>query len=206
MRKYGDDAYYSDSEKFMNGMVQPGREYSSKPRPIYKPLIIYKPENSNKSNKHKSTYKPRASNKSKYNTYNKSKNKTYMSPDDITDVNATVYDHNTLGVITSSESDKYRRNKPKPAYKPVSKWKKCPYCGKTYDANRYESCPFCYMSNKVKCPTCGKKYNKFKYKACPYCDKDSNENVVSNSSAIIGFCLVVGVVLIILLMLIFNLI
>lgn len=82
--------------------------------------------------------------------------------------------------------------------------KTCPDCGKTYDTNRYESCPFCYRSNKLKCPICGKKYNKFKYKTCPYCDKDTNEeNIASNSSPIIGFCLVGIILVIIFLILIF---
>lgn len=105
----------------------------------------------------------------------------------------------------------------------------CSNCGKKYKMSYY-CCPYCktskpkpviikkrptpskrtnYKNSLKRCDNCGELYNHNVYISCPHCtksDKDTNENVVSNSSAIIGFCVVVIILLIILLMLQFNLI
>ena len=71
---------------------------------------------------------------------------------------------------------------PKPAYKRVSKWKKCHKCGNKYDKFAHEDCPYCVKSkpmfdnsNWIKCPNCNKQYNTNKYSDCPHCKKSKYE-------------------------------
>ena len=119
MRSYGDDTRYSDSEKFMSGMVKPSRSYTSR---------TYAPKYSNKStNKPKSTYKPKTSNKST----NKPKS-TYKPKYS----NETIYAYKSKSTSTSTSN--YDSHKKLDFYDIM-----CANCDTIYDTRVHKSCPTC---------------------------------------------------------------
>lgn len=127
MRKYGDDTHYSDSEKYMNGIVQPSRRYVPRTRPTYEPKST---NNVVSSHEHESS--KYLSHRKKSSKYSSTKRKTSHKP------------------ITNKKKISYKNTyyNSKSRYKPKSKNyvnpKKCTYCGHVYDDINYKKfCPRC---------------------------------------------------------------
>ena len=126
MRSYGDDTRYSDSEKFMSGMVKPSRSYTSRTyAPKYTNKSTYTSKYSNKStNKPKSSYKPKTTNKSTY--------KPKYS-------NKTIYAYKSTSTSANNYStSNYDSHKRLDFYDIM-----CANCDTIYDTRVHKSCPTC---------------------------------------------------------------